>query len=107
MSGLRITDEAVEAASVALRDKYLGNWPDPDIARAALEAALPRLAPEPWWITTGPFTDPLCEKVAGPFASRDEALENRVRIEAYTTPVTFWVDSPERAERRSSGGGLR
>ncbi len=54
---------------------------------------------------TGPFTDPLCQKVAGPFASNDEAIENRVRIESYTTPVTFWVDSPESAERRNETYG--
>lgn len=44
-----------------------------------------------WWITTGPTDDKTARRIAGPFASQNEAMENRVTIEQYTTPVTFWI----------------
>lgn len=58
--------------------------------------------PDEWWVTTGPFTDPHCKKIAGPFPSREAAIDIRVRIEEYTDPVTFWVDNPATAEQRRS-----
>jgi hypothetical protein len=77
----------------------------PDMIRdlvALLEALKPVVVDRAWWITTGPFTDPLCKKIAGPFISHDEAIANRARIEEYALPVTFWVDTLAGAKARAA-----
>jgi len=46
---------------------------------------------EEWWVTTGPL-DGAGEKIAGPFPTRDDALNARAPLEARDHTDQYWVD---------------
>ena len=54
-------------------------------------------SPQNWWITTGILALD-GEKILGPFATQELALNVRRYVEKVEAPRTFWVDQEEPAE---------
>jgi len=46
-----------------------------------------------WWITDGPL--PEANKIAGSYASFDDAVAARVDVERENVPATYWIDSEQ------------